>query len=177
MWVAYGDERFLERGYPAATRWVEFAARAARDGRHKTRMDREPRPHESYLWDSGFHWGEWCEPGGNPEGVFTQETDVADVATAYLHRSASVLARTAAVLGRHGDADRWAELADNALDAWRTEFIDADGAIRPDTQANLVRALGLRAGTRGAAAAGGGAAGGADPGQRHPPVDWLPRDA
>ena len=141
MWVAYGDERFLERGYGAATRWVEFAARAARDGRHTTRMDREPRPHETYLWDSGFHWGEWCEPGGNPEGVFTQETDVADVATAYLHRSASVLARTAAVLGRHGDADRWAELAENALDAWRTEFIDADGAIRPDTQANLVRAL------------------------------------
>ena len=39
------------------------------------------------------------------------------------------------------------------VDAWRTEFLDADGRITPHTQANLVRALTLRPGPRRAAAA------------------------
>ena len=123
-------------------RWVEFAA-AAGPGRPPPDPDRtaQPRPHETYLWDSGFHWGEWCEPGGNPDGVFTQETDIADVATAYLHRSASVLARIAAVLGRHGDADRWASSPRTPWMPGGPSSSMPTVAIRPDTQANLVRAL------------------------------------
>jgi alpha-L-rhamnosidase len=143
MWLAYGDRRFLERQYESMVAWVEFAERAANEGRHASRVAANPvpEPHEAHLWDSGFHWGEWCEPGGNPEGLFTLETDVADVATAYLHHSSKTLAEVAALLGKDADADRWKALASAALDAWRTEFIDADGTIRPHTQANLVRAL------------------------------------
>lgn len=143
MWVAYGDLRFLERSYDAATRWVEFAERAAIDGRHASRRTAraEPGAHERFLWDSGFHWGEWCEPGGNPEGLFTLELDVAEVATAYLHRSAATMRDIAEVLGRAADQRRWSTLADDVLDAWRTEFIGPDGSLRPDTQANHVRAL------------------------------------
>lgn len=143
MWIAYGDRRFLEQQYDAATRWVEFAERAAIDGRHASRRSsrREPAAHERYLWDSGFHWGEWCEPGGNPETLFTLELDVADVATAYLHTSASTMRDIAEVLELEADRRRWAALADNVLDAWRAEFIDGHGALHPDTQANHVRAL------------------------------------
>ena len=117
--------------------------RARRPGRPPPDAERtaSPGPHEAYLWDSGFHWGEWCEPGGNPEGIFTQETDVADVATAYLHRSASVLARTAAVLGRDDDADRWAELAPTSSTPGGPSSSTPTASVRPDTQANLVRAL------------------------------------
>ncbi len=63
------------------------------------------------------------------------------VATAYLHRSAGELARIAAVLGDREVEARYAELAADVLDAWRTEFIDDDGHVQPHTQANLVRAL------------------------------------
>ena len=41
----------------------------------------------------------------------------------------------------HAEAARYAELADCVRDAWRTEFIGADGRLVPDTQANHVRAL------------------------------------
>jgi alpha-L-rhamnosidase len=143
MWQAYGDERFLTRQYDSAVAWVTFAEEAARTGRHPSRAAArpEPAPHETYLWDSGFHWGEWCEPGSDTGPVFTREADMADVATAYLHRSASVLATIAELLGKDGDAARWSSLAAHALDAWRAEFVAGDGSIRPDTQANLVRAL------------------------------------
>ena len=43
---------------------------AARSKRHASRVEQrpEPAPHEEYLWDGGWHWGEWCEPatGGEP---------------------------------------------------------------------------------------------------------------
>ena len=63
------------------------------------------------------------------------------MATAFLHRSSSLLGRIAGILGRADDEVRYAELAANARDAWRTEFIDGDGRVHPDSQANLVRAL------------------------------------
>jgi alpha-L-rhamnosidase len=77
------------------------------------------------------------------EGVFTRilVEDHGPVATAYLYRSASELARIAALLGDAAAADRYGELATRVLDAWRREFVGADGHVRPASQANLVRAL------------------------------------
>jgi alpha-L-rhamnosidase len=143
MWIAYGDIRFLERQLDSMVAWVTFAEERARSGRHATRIARsaEPQPHERFLWDTGFHWGEWCEPDGTPEGIFTTETDVADVATAFLHHSAKLLGQVAAMLGRRSEAERYARLADDTRVAWQQEFIDADGVIHPRTQANLVRAI------------------------------------
>jgi len=143
MYVEYGDEQFLSDGFDSMVRWVEFAAERARTGRHASRVEARPEaaPHEELLWDTGFHWGEWCEPGGNPAGVFTLEEDMGPVATAFLHRSSSLLARIAGILGRPEEQAHYAELADGARDAWRTEFIDAQGRVQPETQANLVRAL------------------------------------
>jgi alpha-L-rhamnosidase len=45
------------------------------------------------------------------------------------------------VLGRAGDAARYVELRRRVRDAWQREFMDAAGRLRPDTQANHVRAL------------------------------------
>ncbi|UDY34908.1 glycoside hydrolase family 78 protein [Dermatobacter hominis] len=143
MWQAYDDRRVLADQYRSMVRWVDWAAGRAAGGRHRSRSEArpEPAPHEQYLWDTGFHWGEWCEPGGNDPKLFTMELDVGDVATAYLHRSATLLAEIAAELGNDADADRYGVLAERTLEAWRAEFIAADGTLRPDTQANHVRAL------------------------------------
>lgn len=143
MWAEYGDERFLSDAFESMVAWVGFATEKARTGRHASRVQRRPdaAAHEVFLWDTGFHWGEWCEPGGNPEGVFTLEEDMGAVATAFLCRSSELLGRAAAVLGRDGDAAHYAALAASVRDAWQTEFIDEDGRVSPDTQATLVRAL------------------------------------
>ncbi len=125
------------------TAWVDFAATRAASGRHASRAAARPdaAPHETFLWDTGFHWGEWCEPGATPEAVFTLEQDMGDIATAFLHRSSSLLARIAGLLGRHDEEQRYAALAEATRAAWQAEFVDADGRLTPDTQANHVRAL------------------------------------
>jgi alpha-L-rhamnosidase len=126
-------------------RWVDFAAGLAARGRHPDRAERhpDPRPHDAYLWDTGWHFGEWLQPGDDMDD-FVDRLLVEDhgaVATAYLHRSASELARIGAVLGDDEVAERYGTLAGHVLDAWRTEFVDAGGRVTPHTQATLVRAL------------------------------------
>ncbi|MEW1837257.1 family 78 glycoside hydrolase catalytic domain [Nonomuraea angiospora] len=144
LYRAYGDLDLLHEFRPMMVRWVEFAAERARTRRHPSRVERspEPAPHERYLWDGGFHWGEWTEPGVDPEAFRT--ADQGAVATAYLYRSACLLARISELTGHHEDSARYTDLAAHVLDAWRTEFLAADGSLTPAapaTQATYVRAL------------------------------------
>lgn len=154
MYTAYGDSQILEENWDAMVRWVEWALGAARTTRHHSRVERsaEPQPHEEYLWDGTFHWGEWTEPvpkaedgsrldpmKTNPMAWFM--ADKGEVGTAYLYRSSRILADAATVLGRAEDAERYAVLADRILDAWRTEFLAGDGRTAQDSQAAYVRAL------------------------------------
>lgn len=139
--AAYGDAQVLADVWPAMVRWVDYAARAARDRRHPRRAAErpEPLPHEEHLWDGGWHWGEWLEPGTPAEPFW--EADQGHVATAYLHRSAALLARIGRQLGHDRDAERYDVLAERARDAWRAEYLAEDGSLGPDTQATHVRAL------------------------------------
>ena len=146
IYRASGDRRILAEQWPSMTAWLGYVANAAAAGRHATRIARaaEPATHERYLWDTGFHWGEWLEPGAELKGADAfaafAAADKADVATAYFARSAAVLAAIAAVLGRASDAARYRALAGRVRDAWQREFV-VDGRLVPDTQANHVRAL------------------------------------
>ncbi|WP_454853799.1 family 78 glycoside hydrolase catalytic domain [Promicromonospora soli] len=154
LYETYGDHVVLRESWDAMVRWVEFALGAAASARHPSRVERsgEPLPHERYLWDGTFHWGEWSEPktrsadgalvsalGSDPRAWFM--ADKGEVGTAYLHRSLRELADIAGVLGKDDDARHYRDLADQVRDAWRTEFLGADGRVSADTQAAYVRAL------------------------------------
>ncbi|GAA3910230.1 alpha-L-rhamnosidase [Microbacterium invictum] len=138
MWRAYGDRAALAEAYPAARAWVEYARSRAAELRHPQREARrpDPAPHEQYLWDAGFHFGEWLEPGvpPNPDPA----ADHGIVATAYLARSAELLGRIAAVLDRSADAAEYARLSADAKNAWATEYLPDPAAW---SQGDHVRAL------------------------------------
>lgn len=144
LYRAYGDVEVLEELWPTMVRWLDRTERLARENRHPDRVARrpEPAPHERYLVDTGFHWGEWLVPGEEIDdfGAFVA-ADKGDVATAYFAHSARLMARIAALTGRSDDATRYAELAERVRHAWQAEYIDAEGCLTPDTQANHVRAL------------------------------------
>src|ERR1700722_13954231 len=94
-------------------------------------------------FDTGFHWGEWLEPGVMVTDfpAFTR-ADKSEVATAYLHRSAATVVRVAEVLGLPEDQRRpYQAIAAGALEAWQREFIRDDGTLAVATQASHVRAL------------------------------------
>jgi alpha-L-rhamnosidase len=145
LYLACGRTDFLEPQLESMRRWVDFAAGRAAAGRHPERAATRPQalPHERYVWDSGFHFGEWLEPGIDIATELRRiaALDHGPTATAYLYRSADELSRIAALVGDRTSHERYATLAANVRDAWRAEFIDGGGHVRPATQANLVRAL------------------------------------
>jgi alpha-L-rhamnosidase len=144
LYQEYGDTEVLAELWPAMVAWLDRTERMASSGRHPERVARRPRPapHERFLWDTGFHWGEWLEPGGEPDDFPSfVAADKSDVATAFYAWSAAHAARIARLLGKGDDADRYAALSAGATSAWRAEFLGEGGRVVPHTQANLVRAL------------------------------------
>ena len=99
IYRAYGDEQLLAELWPNMVRWLDRTQRTAATARHPSRTG-PVRPHERYLWDTGFHWGEWLEPGDDMSGPFEEFVgrDKSDVATAYYARSAELMSRIATVL-------------------------------------------------------------------------------
>ncbi|MCQ8194278.1 family 78 glycoside hydrolase catalytic domain [Streptomyces rugosispiralis] len=154
LYETYGDRRGLVENWDAMVRWVEWELATARTARHPSRVARstEPLPHEEFIWDGSFHWGEWAEPKPRAEdGSLVEPTrgdpdawmrsDKGEVGTAFLYRSTATLARIARVLGREADAAHYTRLAERIKEAWRTEFLDDAGHTTVDTQASYVRAL------------------------------------
>jgi len=154
MYEEYGDTRVLRENWDAMVAWNAWAANVARTRRHPSRVKRsaEPAPHEAYLWDGSFHWGEWIEPKAkredgtpidpvqeNPAAWFG--ADKGEVGTAFLYRTTALLSRIAGVLRFGAEAERYGAEADRVLDAWRTEFLLPGGRTVGDTQASYVRAL------------------------------------
>ncbi|WP_062289494.1 alpha-L-rhamnosidase [Demequina phytophila] len=141
LWRAYGAVDGLRESLPAALAWVRYAAGRAAAGRHPDRAAARPgaAPHERYLWDIGFHFGEWLEPGVPPNPDPTVDHGI--VATAFLHRSAHLTALIAGIVGEDDAAAECRAIAEGALEAWRAEYLRADGTLTEERQAHYVRAL------------------------------------
>lgn len=153
LYRTYEDTQVLHDCWDAMTRWVDFALGAAATHRHPSRIERSvnPLPHERYIWDGTFHFGEWLEPtaimdDGTPGPAMPDPkawalADKGEVGTAYLYRSVSTLAKIARVLGRSDEEVTYRSTAEKIRAAWQTEFIDDRGHTSGDTQASYVRAL------------------------------------
>lgn len=142
LYNAYGDKRSLTECWDAMEKWLGYATNRAAIMRHPKRAEARPvaLPHEQYLWDAPFHWGEWLEPNAEITNFGDFQTyDQGDVATAYIYRSAIQMQEIARILGR--DGSKYVAMANNAKVAWQKEYITDDGLLNPDTQANYVRAL------------------------------------
>ena len=154
-WVLYetwGDKTILEENYEMMRRWLAFCEKRAK----KTRRENRKNPYRSYLVDTGFHFGEWLEPDVSSMDAMRQNMTKGspEVATAYYYRSASLLAKIAAILGKDEDAEKYAQIADGAKKAYRFA-LTRDGAIESERQCAYVRpvAFGLLEGNEAKAAA------------------------
>lgn len=144
IYRATGDTAILEQNWEAMNRWLGFISSAAGGARHPARAVTRPtpEPHEQFLWDTGFHWGEWLEPDGPEPDLFAaRSADHGIVATAYYRHSAAIMAGIAAVLGKDTEAAALAELSANVRDAWAREYVNDTGQLFDPSQANCVRAL------------------------------------
>jgi len=126
LYQRYGDTGILAAQYDSMRAWVDLVA--ARAG-------------ETYLWDTGFQFGDWLDPAAPPDKPAAARTDPSLVATAYFARSAELTGRAAGVLGRVDDEARYLALAAQVRDAFAAEYVSPAGRVTSDAPTAYALAL------------------------------------
>lgn len=126
VYQSFGDKRILEEQYPSMKSWVEYMRRAAG---------------ESYLWKSGFSFGDWLAFATTQSDYPGATTDKDLIQTAYFARSTELLAKTAEVLGKKEDAQDYAALEEKIKGAFQREFVTPNGRLASNTQTAYALAL------------------------------------
>lgn len=126
MYLSYGDKRILETQYQSMAKWVEYERQRAGD---------------DYIWDGDFHFGDWLAFATTRPDYPGATTSKDLIATAFFAHSTDLLQRTAQVLGKQGDAARYAELLSRIKKAFCREFVTETGRVGEDTQTAYALAL------------------------------------
>lgn len=126
LYERFGDLGVLHEQYASGQKWVERMILQAG---------------ESRLWKDAHQLGDWLDPAAPPHDPADARTDRYLVASAYFAFSTRRLADIARLLGRLADAERYARIADEARDAFRTEYVRADGTLTSDAQTAYALAI------------------------------------
>jgi alpha-L-rhamnosidase len=128
MYLVYGDKSILENQYASMKAWVEYIRKSAGPG---------------LIWKGGSKYGDWLyyhppvnnhtEPDGHTEPDF--------IATAFFAYSASILANTAAVLGKTQDEKMYSDLFNSIKNVFNNEYVTKAGRIGTQSQTAYVLAL------------------------------------
>lgn len=138
----YGDREILEMVYEAAGKYLDFNRNRAKQ-KHKLHFYKRGK-HYEYILDTGYHWGEWLEPGTSmmTQAIRALTFPDAEVATAWFYHSSTEMAEMAKILGRAEDERKYAELAANIRKAYTREFLKG-GRAHGKRQCRYVRPLSM----------------------------------
>ena len=128
-WVLYqrfGDVKVLADHFESMCAWVDYVASAAG---------------ESYLWDTGFQFGDWLDPTTPPDKPGQARTDKGIVASAYFVHSTELVIQAAQVLGREDERKTYQTLAAKARAAFAREYITPSGRMMSDSETSYALAL------------------------------------
>jgi alpha-L-rhamnosidase len=118
----YGDLDALREAYPLMRDWLEWIVRG--DEEHGG----------GRLWNFGFHFGDWLAQDGVTPQSMKGGTDDFFVASMYYYATAGKLARSAQLLGRASDAERYEKLSAEIRSAILEEYFAPSGRLCIDTQ-------------------------------------------
>nr|WP_216853711.1 family 78 glycoside hydrolase catalytic domain [Phytoactinopolyspora halotolerans] len=125
LYQRYGDLDILARQFNSMRSWVDKVASLTRNG----------------VRVGGFQWGDWVDPTAPPDDPWDAKADADVVATAYLARSAQIVAETAVLLNCDDAATRYAELAERTREAFAREYVTGSGLVISDAETVYALAL------------------------------------
>ena len=129
VYLHYGDKNILRRQYGSMKAWVDYMKREDdSDGAKR-------------LWQTGTHYADWLALDGNYPGGVYGATDPDMIASAYYYYSTNIVAKTAKILGKDGDAKSYETLAQEICDAFVKEYFTPSGKLAVDTTTAYVVAL------------------------------------
>ena len=111
------DEQTLEAQLPSMMAWVDAII---------------PHVGESGLWEDHMQLGDWLDPDAPPEIPGLAKTPRGVIATAYLFRSADLVARAAARFDDDVSVLKYREIAERTREAFASAYITSLGRMSAD---------------------------------------------
>ncbi|WEV40861.1 alpha-L-rhamnosidase [Lactobacillus sp. ESL0681] len=128
-WNAYqatGDPAILRQNFQGMQAWVDWISQNT------------TTPN---LWTGRFQFGDWLALDGENPALPTGKTDEDFIASTYYYYSSTIVAKTATVLGKDKDAQKYTKQANAIKQAIKNEYITNNGRLALDTQTGYALAL------------------------------------
>ena len=125
-YMAYGDLTILEEQWESMKAWVDYV------------ISQSP----GYLWNTGWHYGDWLfysvnnDNAGNSAVTYTPL-----VQQCFFANSATIMSKTAEVLGKEKEAAYYADVARKVKEAFCENYLTPAGMLVSSTQTAYVLAL------------------------------------
>ena len=121
----YGDLGVLRQQYSSMQRWVGFIQSEATDG---------------LIWENTFSFGDWVALDAKP-GSFLGATPIGLISTSFYALSTQILAKSAKLLDKDADAEKYAKLYDLIRKAFIGKFFGKDNRPISRTQTSCILPL------------------------------------
>ena len=142
LYTFYGDTAVLEDVYDSVRRFVDFNISRAKKNNRFAFLS--PRKDRDYIIDTGFHFGEWLEPGSSMPKDFMAAMLHPDteLTTAWFYLTAAQLAKMAELLGKSEDQKTYGKLAAKLKTVYRERYLK-NGRVCSKRQCKYVRPLAM----------------------------------
>lgn len=117
VWVPYemyqvtGNKLVLKENYSAMNKWCEYIVKTAAEKRGNKEI---PAEYDQYLWNTGFHFGEWLVPSrkvDNETGFEICKESSCYIAPFFGYMSIRKMAEICGVLGKKEKQNQYKEIA------------------------------------------------------------------
>lgn len=126
LWQRYSDSVTLADQFPGMRQWADTIIE---------------KTDESGLWEGSMQFGDWLDPDAPPSEPGAAKCSRDIVATAYVVRSARLVADAAALLGQADAAEHYGQQADRVAAAFRNAYVTPAGRMMSDAPTAYALAL------------------------------------
>jgi alpha-L-rhamnosidase len=148
MYQIYGNKSILEENYEAMKAWMDYGEKQAYNymprglGFNSTKQ----LDNQHYLWNTGFHFGDWLVPSIKDDNGFSDGVKSAFMTMGYVTpmiyaHSAMMMVEIAGILGKEEDKEKYNWLYKRISEAFCEECINEDGALKMKLQGLYILAL------------------------------------
>ncbi len=129
MYQATGNTAILRQQYDSMKQWCKYVIDTAQKQHGKNKL---PKDIDQYLWNTGFHWGEWLIPSQSRNGIGLDAIRAVKASRSYVapifsYFSISSMAETAHILGNRKDEDFYRDYSEKIKDAFIKGLIRENG--------------------------------------------------
>lgn len=139
LYQEYGDIHILEEQFPYMKKWMDYVE-------HEACQNGSTQSDDNYLWNTGFHFGDWLYPSSKDKNGNTEMMDgdfctTQITATVFFALDAQIMAQICTLLGNKQLQDHYSELNHKIQQAFRKAYVSHNGEMTVNLQGMYVLAL------------------------------------